>query len=125
MNKTILLVMNNLAELYNHRADYLSAENLYIKIMHELIKSSGPTHRSTLDVMENLGSCYRYQYKFEDAFPLCEDVLKHRKLIYGDTHPKVMQSINNLANCYDGLGKGQQATELHLKHSRGQLTATD
>ena len=124
-SKTVLTVMSDLADLYNHRADYQSAEKLYMKVMSEMMESLGPTHRDTLDVMESLGSCYRYQYKYVKALPLCEDLLRYRKLMYGDAHPKVMQAINNLANCYDGLGMEHEATELHLKHSRGQLTATE
>lgn len=107
--------LNNLANLYADKGDYVKAEILYQRALAIREKVLGPEHPSVAGALDNLALIYADKGSYEKAEPLHQRALAILEKVLGPEHPNVATSCNNLALLYQVKGDFAQAEPLYQR----------
>ena len=96
----VLVVQNNLANVYSKQKRYDEALTLRQSLVDTQRRVSGAESRRTLVAKSNLAIELRNSGQLDEAESLAEDVLHIRKRLFGDEDPDTISSQQVLADLY-------------------------
>ena len=109
--------IDSLAAIYVATRRYKKAEELYVRRLAILKKTSDPEHLDVAATLYKMAPAYRRQGKFAKAAKF----LKQARVIYeknlGPDHMFIVQTIKRQANLYQSIGMWQQAAPF-MKEAR-------
>jgi tetratricopeptide (TPR) repeat protein len=107
-----VMILYNLAVLYDEMGDYAKAEPLYQQALQIRKKTRGPAHPDTADSLEGLGVLYVTMGDYARAEPLLEQALQIKRKALGPKHLGTATSLNHLADLYEKMGDSARAEPL-------------
>lgn len=115
-----LLVVNNLAVLYDALGRYTEAEPLYQRAISANERRFGPEHPDTLLAFHNLGALYDSMGRYAEAEQLIQRALAARERVLGAEHPDTLQSLHGLASVFELQGRYAEAERFYLRALAGR-----
>ena len=97
------------------RAELVSAEDCYRKLVGLLTNVFGPDHAMTLDGQYELGAVLKQKGKVAEAETVYKRVLFGREKVFGRHNEKTLQAIVTLATFYKSLRRWREAESLFRK----------
>ncbi|MFK5975329.1 MAG: tetratricopeptide repeat protein, partial [Sulfurovum sp.] len=110
-----VVLLNNLAFIYEDMGEYEKSEPLYLKSLKITAERLGENHLSTAFFYNNLAGLYESMGKYEKSEPLYLKALKIREESLGKNHSKTAISYHNLASLYKSMREYKKAEPLYLK----------
>jgi tetratricopeptide (TPR) repeat protein len=107
-----LTAMNNLAEVYVGKGEYLKAVELLARTLEISRRVRGKDHDLTLQVMNNLGRAYWLARKLDRSIALFEELVQTCSASLGPDDPLTIRAMINLGVNYRDAGRLPKATEL-------------
>jgi CHAT domain-containing protein/tetratricopeptide (TPR) repeat protein len=110
-----LILVNNLALLYQKQGRYGEAEPLFLRALEARERILGPEHPNTLALVTDLASLYQDQGRYAEAERLYLRALEASERILGPEHPDTLILVNNLASLYQDQGRYGESGPLYLR----------
>jgi len=88
-----LLIMNNLASMYEEQGKLKEAEELEVQVIEGSEKALGREHPFTLTSIANLATIYSNQGRWKEVVELQVRVVEGRKKLLGEEHPETLMSM--------------------------------
>jgi CHAT domain-containing protein/tetratricopeptide (TPR) repeat protein len=114
-DKSLAIILNNLAGLYRSQGLWAEAELLYdeaLKIYRELFGDLA--NNNLAGILSGLAGLYSSQGHWAEAEPLYDEALKIYRELFGDrANNNLAGSFNNLAGLYQSQGRWAEAEPLY------------
>ena len=107
--------LNNLAEVYHVKGDYVAAESIFKRAVESYRGSLGDEHPLYAQTLSNLASLYDKMGMYRRALSLHQQSLRIRREALGADHPDVANSCNNLALLNFNMGNYAAAEPLYCQ----------
>jgi tetratricopeptide (TPR) repeat protein len=111
-DRTLLIAIRLIGDLYNDQAKFVEAELLYEWALNEKKEVLGPKHIWTLQTMGNLGNVYMNRGKVAEAEHIFRQSLQGFDHLLAPDHSSRLQTIGNLGMLYKKQGKLAEAEPL-------------
>ena len=108
-------LMNDLAQLYDARAQYAQAEPLMRRALAINETSLGPDHPIVAICLNNLALLLRYTNRLAEAEPLYRRALAIGETSLGPDHPNVAIRLNNLAGLLCATNRLNEAEPVYRR----------
>jgi CHAT domain-containing protein/tetratricopeptide (TPR) repeat protein len=105
--------LNNMAELYRLKGDYVLAERLLRQALEVERAALGEAHPDYAASLNNLALLHQSTGDYASAGSLYRQALAVRRAALGESHPDYAASLNNLAELYRSQGDTASATPLY------------
>jgi tetratricopeptide (TPR) repeat protein len=113
--KGTVVILNNLALLYQDLGQYAKAESLYQRILRIPEAKRTKSHPKVALTLSNLAELYRRMGLYADAEPLLRRSLEMYEADVGKNHIDAVPAVTNLASLYRDMGQYGKAEPLYRR----------
>lgn len=93
-----LVGMNNLANIYELKNNYVEAEKIYNFVLEKRLVTMGEDHPMYIDSLFNLGVLYNSRGMSKEAREMLDKCAELRSAVFGPTHELTTQALEYLNN---------------------------
>ncbi len=107
-----LVLISNLARLYQDIGDYEKSELLLIKVLEINRKAMGEEHSDYTASLNSLAELYIHMGNYNNAKSILLRILEISKKVLGEEHPNYAVLLNNLGLLYEKTGSYEKAESM-------------